>query len=49
MGTARGNGCVKLRRLVSGEELVRAPAGERVSAACNVRRAPAPDEPGLAP
>jgi hypothetical protein len=49
MGTARGTGCGKLHRLVSGEELVRAPGGERVSAASHARRAPAPDEPGLAP
>jgi len=48
MGTGRGTGCGKLRRLVSGKKLVRAP-GERVTAACHARRAPAPDELGLAP
>jgi len=49
MGTARGTGCGKLRRLVSGKKLVRAPGRERVTAACHARRAPTPDEPGLAP
>ena len=53
MGTACGTGSRKPRRLVSGEEPVRAGGGERVTAVRHARRAPtlalAPYEPELVP